>query len=99
MKNQLFSLENNKIDSILNDDNISTKSKKKLEPIKKGSVILDNKSIKANTTSQNPTLLKSGFKDTLLRNDELDVKNSVNVVDLNANYDLKLKKVRINNFQ
>lgn len=70
-----------------------------MEPIKKGSVIIDNKSIKANTNNQNPTLLKSGFKDTLLRNDEYDVKNSVNVVDLNSNYELKIKKVRFNNFQ
>ena len=31
-------MENNKIDLILNDDNISTKSKKKLEPLKKTTI-------------------------------------------------------------
>ena len=85
LKNQLLSMENNKIDLILNDDNISTKSKKKLEPLKK-TTISENKNVKILNNSNNPTLLKGGIKENLIRNDEYDVKSQINVVDLNSNY-------------
>lgn len=78
-------MENNKIDLILNDDNISTKSKKKLEPLKK-TTISENKNVKILNNSNNPTLLKGGIKENLIRNDEYDVKSQINVVDLNSNY-------------